>query len=332
MKQLLFVITLFFSSHVFFTNTAQAQTKQFVKLSDGVERYVEFTPPKGNRPWIVFTNGLVYEIDRWQALDTELRKQGYGIVHYYFRGQDLTLRREVETAKTPSFFQKGLAPQDFVQELKEIVQSLKIRRKIILVGLSYGSHVAANFAQTYPQAVEKLVLMAPLVVPLERYQPMGMWLDWNLASVRMMWGSFFYEFAYRQIYSAYLNSRASGDRIPTSLQDMPNEYRTSLFHLVRVARDFDLRNYSFPKLGPNSVHFLLAQEEFPQALTDQNVSYDRVDKNAQGSLFWLPESQHAIPDVQPALAAKILDGLIQGSPMFQPGKKYKATSQSLTPL
>jgi pimeloyl-ACP methyl ester carboxylesterase len=323
MKQLIFIATLFFAS-VGFT-----QSKQLMKLSDGVERYVEFTPPQGDKPWIVMTNGLVYDINRWGAMDAELKKQGYGIVHYYFRGQDLTLRREVEVFKTPSFFANGLTPQDFVQELKEIVQKLNIKKKIILVGLSYGAHVAANFAQTYPQAVEKLVFMAPLVVPLEKYQPQGAWLDWNLSWVKTLWGNMYYEYAYRQIYGAYLSNRGG---VPPSLAKMPNEYRTSLFHLVRVTRDFDLKTYGFEKMSPNSVHFMVAQEETQLAFNDQVMAFDRLSKKAQGSLIWFPEAQHAIPDAAPALAAKTLDQLIQGGPMYRPGKKYKSTSQGLTNL
>jgi pimeloyl-ACP methyl ester carboxylesterase len=331
MKQFIFIASILIAS-VTSTSVAVSATKQYMKLSDGVERYVEFTAPKEGKPWIVFTNGLVYEVNRFAALDANLKRQGYGIVHYYFRGQDLTLRREVETYKTPSFMTTGLTQNDFTQELKEIIQQLQIKDKIVLVGLSYGAHAAANFAQTYPRKIEQLIFMAPLVVPLEKYQPQGAWLDWNLAWVKALWGSRFYELAYRQIYATYLNSRVTADRVPASLADMPNQYRESLFHLVRVARDFDLKRYNFSTLPKNSVHFMVAKEDVPAAFYDQTAAFERVDAKSQGSLFWLPEAQHAIPDDQPLVAAKTLHAILQKDPRLQQGKKYKNTSQGLTTL
>lgn len=323
------IVTAFLLVATLFTSAAHAETKKFVKLSDGVERYIEFTPPKAGKPWIVFTNGLVYDIKRWEAMDSALLKQGYGILHYYFRGQDLSLRREVETYKTPSFFKTGLTPQDFTQELREIIQGLQIQDKIVLVGLSYGSHVAANFAQTYPRKVQQLVFLAPLVVPLEQYQPQGVWMDWNLAWVKALWGERFYELAYRQIYATYLNHQVGEDRVPASLAKMPNQYRESLFHLVRVTRDFNLKRFNFAKLTKKSVHYVLAQEENQLAFADQLYAFELLDKKAQGSLIWLPESHHAIPDAAPAITAKILQAIIQEDPRLEQGKKYKNTSQGL---
>lgn len=325
MKTLFALIGLLFCSVVSFA----APQKAFVKLDDGIERYIEYTEPKAGKPWIVFTNGLVYELERWSALDRRLADEGYGILHYYFRGQDLTLAREVEQLTKPSFFKDGFTQKNFADELQGILSKLNIQEKVIVVGLSYGAHAAAAFAETYPESVDEVIFMAPLVVPLEKYQPQGLWLDWNLMWVKMMWGPYFYEYAYRQIYASYLEKRVSEDRVPRNLKHIPDVYRESLYHLVRVVRDFDLKSYKFSKLAPNSVHYFVSHEEQEKAFDDQLAAFDGLDKKSQGSLIWLPDATHAIPDSEPSKAAYYLRALIERDPRLEQGKKYKNTPEGL---
>ena len=303
--------------------------KAFITLDDGIERYIEYTEPQPGKPWIVFTNGLVYELGRWAVLDQKLAAEGYGILHYYFRGQDLTLAREVEKNQKPAFFKEGLTPQNFADELSGILNKVGIKEKVIVVGLSYGAHAAAAFAEAYPGSVDAVIFMAPLVVPLEKYQPQGQWLDWNLMWVKLLWGPYFYEYAYRQIYASYLEKRVTEDRVPQNLKHIPSVYRESLYHLVRAVRDFDLKNYKFTQLAPNSVHFFVSNEETEQAFKDQLTAFGGIDKTSQGSLIWLPDATHAIPDSEPSAAAYYLRALIERDPRLEQGKKYKNTSEGL---
>jgi len=330
MKQIIFILFISFLSQFSLAAPASNLHQEYIKLSDGVERYVEYSAPQSGKPWIVFTNGLVYELDRWQDMDRELRAQGYGILHYYFRGQDLTLKREAQRFHTPLFFAKGLESQDFALELSQILEQLQIHDKVIVVGLSYGAHIAATFAEKYPQKTDEVVFLAPLVVPLEKYEPQGAWLDWNLAWVKLMWGSYFYEYAYRQIYGAYLNQRVSPDRVPANLSDIPDIYKESLYHLVRAVRDFDLKTYQFKKLAKNSVFFFVAQEDTQLAFDDQVAAFDGVSRKSQGSLIWMPEASHAIPDSSGEKAARYLEAIIARDPRLEQGKKYKSGAQGLS--
>lgn len=318
-------LNIFFFSLISFA----ASHSGFVKLPDGVERYVEYTEPQPGMPWIVFTNGLVYDLKRWSDLDAELKARGYGILHYYFRGQDWTLKREVEQFSQPLFFKTGLERQDFAEELRGVLATLGISDKVTLVGLSYGAHIAAEFAEAYPEKIQEVVFLAPLVIPLEKYQPQGQWIDWNLELARLWWGPGFYEYFYRQIYASYLEERVTKDRVPSHLTDMPEVYRESLYYLVRAVRDFDLRKFKFSKLGKNSVHFFLAQEEEAKAFEDQVSAFEGVDKKSQGSLIWLPDSSHAIPDSAPNETAHYMHALIQRDPRLQPGRKYKDSREGL---
>jgi pimeloyl-ACP methyl ester carboxylesterase len=330
MKTIYLVLSLLFWSVTCLAAPTKSTQRTFIKLDDGVERYVEYVKPQKGKTWIVFTNGLVYEIQRWGELDRKLVAQGYGIFHYYFRGQDLTLAREAEqSSQQPAFFKTGLESKDFADELHELLGKAGIHDKVIIVALSYGAHIAATFAQEYPASVEEVVFLAPLVVPLEKYQPQGQWLDWNLMWVKMLWGPYFYEYAYRQIYGTYLRDRVTEDRVPEHLAAIPDTYRESLYFLVRAVRDFDLKTYKFSKLAPNSVHYFVAQEDEEAAFKDQLAAFDGVDARTRGSLIWLPDSAHAIPDSAPSDAAYYLRFLIERDPRLEQGKKYKNTSQGL---
>lgn len=332
MKSLCAMISLLFCSVVSVAAPQSAQfapQKAFIKLDDGIERYVQFVVPQSGKPWIVFTNGLVYEIERWGALDKKLAAQGFGILHYYFRGQDLTLAREADVHGKPLFFKTGLERRDFADELHGLLTKLAITDKVVVVGLSYGAHIAATFAELYPERVDAVVFMAPLVVPLEKYEPHGQWLDWNLLWVRMLWGTYFYEAAYRQIYGTYLRDRVSEDRVPHHLSKIPDIYRESLFYLVRSVRDFNLQNYKFENLAANSVHYFVAQEDKQRAFDDQVAAFDGTAVVSRGSLIWLPDSAHAIPDSAPSDAAYYLRALVERDPRLEQGKKYKNTSEGL---
>lgn len=317
---------------ILFSNFANAAThKAYLKLADGVSRYVEYTPPLGNKPTIILVNGLVYELARWQPYSQPLIDSGFGVLNYYFRGQHLTLKKESQGGQVPAFFSTGLEVADFANELSSLVKELKLDGPFIVVGLSYGASIAAEFAKENPRQILQLILMAPLVQSLSNYDPTGLWLNWNLAALKMWWGPAFgptfYEMAYRQIYKNFLNQRIAPERIPQELKDQPEVYRESIFHLVRALRAFNLKDYHFEQLATGSVHFLLAKEDNAAMFADQLTAYNQIQKRAQGNLIYLPQAHHAIPDSQGKAAALLTNMLIKKDSRLRPGQKYYLTSQ-----
>lgn len=307
--------------------------KGFIRLKDGVERYVETTPARDGKPTLVLLNGLVYPISRWGAFEDDLKKNGYGVVNYYFRGQHLTLKKEAGKDGTPAFFATGLEATDFADELDGLLTALKIKSPVTLIGLSYGAHIAAAFAERYPARVKDVVFLAPLVVSLDHYSPEGQWVLWNLDVLKLTWGPFlgpvFYEAAYAQIYRNYLGSRIVPDKVPEEMADRPDIYKESIFHLVRAARDFDLRETDFSKISGH-VHFMTAGQEDPPALADQKQAFDGLPRAQVGALLHFPKSWHAIPDSQGAVAGRWLRTLLEdGDSRIKSGTKYQVTGKGL---
>lgn len=306
--------------------------KGYIRLRDGVARYVETTPARDGKPTIVLINGLVYPIARWGAFRQDLLKNGYGVVNYYFRGQHLTLKKEADEKTTPAFFSKGLDSAILADELDQILTAVKIMEPVTVVALSYGAHIAADFAHRHPARVKDLVFMAPLVISLDHYSPEGQWVLWNLDLLKLTWGPFlgpvFYEAAYAQIYRNYLGARIVPDRVPEELEDRPEVYKESIFHLVRAARDFDLRQYDFAKVQ-GRVHFMTAGEEEKPALEDQKEAFAGLSPKKAGALLHFPKSWHAIPDSEGVKAGQWLRALLEGDSRIKSGQKYQVTGRGL---
>lgn len=302
-------------------------------LQDGVKRYVDYVPGHSDKPVVVMVNGLVYELDRWSDLREDLQKRGYGVLNYYMRGQHLTLLKEHQEKGEIGFFKAGLSVGDLADELHEILALAQIKRPVVVLGLSYGAGAAAEFARRYPQQIDSLIFLAPLVVSLENYNPQGQWVNANLDWIRLMWGPVwgpqFYEMAYAAIYKTYLSQRIIPDRVPSELQSIPQVYRESIFHLTRAVRSFDLRRYDFSALSGHRVSFLLAKEEEQQAFVDQIKAFESLNPESQGPLVWLKDAEHAIPDSQPREAAALIDALVQRSRALENGKKYQYDGQGL---
>lgn len=57
---------------------------------------------------------------------------------------------------------------DYMLWLNEVIQVISPAQKVSIVGLSYGGWIAVQYAQHYPENIEKMVLLAPagVVAPL----------------------------------------------------------------------------------------------------------------------------------------------------------------------
>lgn len=313
------------------TAFAAESFKGYLEVADGHEVYVDYQAPAASKPTVVLVNGLVYDMKRWEPYMEQLEDSGAGILRYYFRGQLRSLKHEVRKG-TPAFFNEGLSYQELASELKQVLAALQIRQKVTVVGLSYGAAIAAEFAEKYGEQVDNLILMAPLVVSLDNYDPAGAWIRWNLETIRNswpIWGPVAYEYYYNLIYRSYLiNDRITPDRIPPEMRNIPDEYKESIFHQVRAVRDFDLRKYKFSDVA--RVHLMLAEEEEAPALADQFKSWNAWSRKSRASLVYLYGSSHAIPDTAPELSAELTLNILKRSTRFLDGRVYSVNDNGFT--
>lgn len=316
-----------------FANAKAADSfKGYVQVDQDHEVYVEYSAPQTGQPTVVLVNGLVYNLHRWDPYVEKLTAQGIGVLRYYFRGQLLTLTREAERTTTPKFMKTGLDYRDLAIELAQLLDAMDIREKINVIGLSYGASIAAQFAETHPEKVDNLILMAPLVVSLDRYNPMGAWIRQSLDSIRFWWGPLWgpkaYEYYYGTIYHSYLVDQGiTREQIPPEVAKIPDLYKEAVFHQVRAVRDFDLRKFSFKKVA--NVHLMLSAEEDAPALADQYQSWQAWETASLGSLVNIRGSSHAIPDSMPVFAASLTQRILRGDRALQRGRIYSGADTAL---
>jgi pimeloyl-ACP methyl ester carboxylesterase len=181
--------------------------------------------------------------------------------------------------------------------------------------------------------VENLILMAPLVVSLDHYDPMGAWIRWNLDAIRMWWGPRWgpsvYDYYYGLIFRSYLvDQQISVDRIPPELSGIPAIYKESVFHQVRAVRDFDLRDYKFANV--EHVHLMLASKEDVPVFNDQLMAWEKWASSTRSTLVELDGADHAIPDSAPAIAASLTKRMLDGDKSFGTGKIYYSKGRTLS--
>src|SRR4051812_14696740 len=104
----------------------------------------QITGKKGG-PWLVFLHGLLGSTRNWMNIVPAF-EENWQVLNIDQRGHGKSIKRD-----------SGYAPQDFAQDLKEILSELKIS-EAVLVGHSMGGRNALTFTSLFPQMVKKLVL------------------------------------------------------------------------------------------------------------------------------------------------------------------------------
>lgn len=312
---------------------ANAATEgDFVRIPQGHEVYVEYTKARAGQKTVVLLNGLVYDLRYWDEYVRSLTDEGVGVVIYNFRGQSKTLLREVQERRAPQFFESGLMPELFAQELAQTLDQLGLGdKKVTVVGLSFGGAIAAEFASKYAPRVESLILLAPLVVSLDKYDPMGAWIRGNLDALRLWWGPIWgpmaYDYYYDMIYRSYLvGERISSDRIPKDVAAIPEIYKESVFHQVRAMRDFDLKSYGFKDL---KVHLILASEEEAPIYADQLRAWENWHLESRGSLTLIDKAAHGIPATAPKSSARLTLGILLGEKSLNEGRIFRVEENKI---
>jgi pimeloyl-ACP methyl ester carboxylesterase len=289
-----------------------------LKLEDGTRVAVEIK--RGTTDDVfVLVNGLIYATDRWDEVATQLNAKGATVVRYALPGQPENLRL-LKRNEEPNYFAHGLDAKDMIENLRLVLKAAHITAPVHLVGLSYGASVAAEFANAYPDAVADITFVSPLVISTDEYTTEGAaareWLD----SVRFWENSpctiygalnpflcvgqdYWYDSFYKMIYQPYLDGR---------IQDIPEgvdaaTFKKAVFHLVRAARDFDLKK-EIQTL--HNVSMYVASLEEKSLAADQKIAWKNVPQNERGEFVVFKGAHHALPDEAPkALAEELLAGL-----------------------
>lgn len=321
-----------FASLVFVSAALSAAPlqKSVVTLRDGSRGIAEIVRGRADAPVFVLLNGLVYDTRRWDPVTSALASRGATVVRAAYAAQPENLRL-LKKGEEPKFFRGGLETAKMADDLADVLDSLSIGGRVQLVGLSYGASVATQFARKYPDRVANVIFIAPLVVPLDTYNPGGrslrVWLDtvrfWENAPCAM-YGSvnpwlcvgqdLWYDSFYDAIYGTYLGARVK--QIPPGVDE--TVYKKAIFHLVRAARDFDLERET-PRL--ENVTMLVAENDDEPLLADQVAAWKATKPAERRALVVFDGAHHALPDEAPGRTADVLSGIAAGKAPYRDAKE-----------
>ena len=283
-------------------------------------------------PVVVLLNGLIYEIDRWLPVAKSLARQDMTVVRMSFSAQPESLRL-LQKDEQPGFLVRGLELPVLADDVEQVLKYYGIKDKVTIVGLSYGGSVATEFAKLHPRQVKNLVLLSPLVVPLDTYNAASAPLRSMLHGVRFWenascaaygwlnpWlcttSDFWYDSFYNYFYENYLNVRVA--KTPEGIE--PALYKKAVFQLVRATRNYDLKE-EIVKL--KNIHMVVASEDEANLKADQLKAWSMVPKRQRRSLAEFSGVKHALPDEAPKATAEWISEIVAGQAELQAGDEFQ---------
>jgi pimeloyl-ACP methyl ester carboxylesterase len=123
---------------------------KFIRLSRGRTHYEIAGPVTG--PVVVFVHGFSVPFYMWDHNFYALARSGFRVIRYDIYGRGLSERPD-------TIYNRDL----FVEQLAELLDALEIHQPVTLAGNSMGGAVSAAFTASYPERVEKVILVAPLI-------------------------------------------------------------------------------------------------------------------------------------------------------------------------
>jgi len=274
--------------------------KGFIQIREGRELFVNYVKPQAGQPTLIILNGLTYNTTQWDRFAASLEKRGVGLLRYDMVGMGQTLLKYAPATAVISY-------QDQAEDLKKLLTVMNLQGPYNFVGLSYGGGIGLAFSFTYPQDIKNLILMAPYTEALEGQYNWIMSQIWatrqvfpfNPASDEELYDYFLHQI----IYATYPQSEPVVLANPFILE--------SVFRMVQGIQKF--RPVDLVAQTPTHTHLMIA--EYDQYIPRKvlNTFWDKVPAASKGGCVIIKNSEHKIPEAQPAVAAKWVYEVLQGA-------------------
>jgi pimeloyl-ACP methyl ester carboxylesterase len=274
--------------------------KGFVKIRGGRELFVNYVKPEVGQPTLIILNGLTYSTVQWDRFAASLEKRGVGLLRYDMYGMGQTLLKYAPATAVISY-------QDQVEDLKKLLTVMKLKGPYNFVGLSYGGGIGLAYSFLYPQDIKNLILMAPYTEALEgQYN----WIMAQIWATRQIYPAnpagddeLYDYFLHQIVYSTYPQSEPVVMQNPFILE--------GVFRMVQGIRKF--RPLDLVDQMPAHTYLMIA--EYDQYIPRKvlNSFWDKVPAASKGGCVIIKNSEHKIPEAQPAMAAKWVYEILQGA-------------------
>lgn len=309
----------------------EQRIKSSFKVSDGDRIYYEFIKspnPINQSKTILIENGFVLPLDRLHSLARSLNEMGYSVLLVARRTQSESIVEHKKNESKASSFAPGksgrvrniISAYRHVQDQVELLHSLNIN-KVHIIGVSYGSLLTKTFAEFFPDMIERVSLLVPLVASSDNYSEAKEKQRQfeNMLSLVPLWGQFAIEGTREYIATDFAKAQASAvmnfEFVENYLKQnkdpqIEEDLWAGIYSDLRIAEDFDARNGGFAKIPKLS--FIFAGEESPERLRSQFLTY-HVDKVIRGytrktpNLYFIEGTEHDGFTRSPQAIARAVD-------------------------
>jgi pimeloyl-ACP methyl ester carboxylesterase len=313
MKVLSFVFV--FVATASFAFSAQNQTG-LVEINKK-QLYVEYTKPVGNKPTIVFVNGLTYSTKNWVGVSEPLINKGYGVVLYDMQGMGTTLLSNPLPDGSILYSTQA-------SDLHTLLAGLKIPKPYNLVGLSYGGGILAAYTTRYPEDIGNLVMMNPYTEFLSTQRDM---IKQEIKTTRAMFplnpasDEQLTDYFIRQmVYTTYPAAEPSTLANPFILEGV-----TRLVQGIRMYQPIE----DALKIPAHKLHLVISEQDqyIPQ---DVYARYwNAVPAKSRLSLTYVKYSEHKLPEAYPKFTAQFIQGVVDGQPLLFNGDVLEADPNTM---
>lgn len=210
-----------------------------------------------------------------------------------------------------------LSSQVFADEVTAVVRALKIRKPLV-VTLSYSASVSQYLnPRLFPVVVETAPLGRFDENGPESFEMFRFWKQWM--SWFPIWGNIIAEAteknlresAYRSYWGRVAQQYASKDPnlsgSPVATARLTDGYTT----MAKMVEKFDLRTQKF--VGTPYRIFILGENEEPdlRAIQEEAVRVYQEKVNPASKALIIPGAGHVVPNDQPDLYVRVLEGIIK---------------------
>lgn len=274
---------------------AEGNAHDFITLPSGTVHYRLEGPEAG--PVVVLVHGFSTPSIVWDDYFAPLTQAGYRVLSYDNFGRGLSDRPD-------AIYDANL----FDRQLAELIEALKINRRVDLVGYSMGGAIATIFTSRHPDHVRSLTLIAPAGLGVARNENAELLTrpligDWI---VRLFGTRIFYSAASKEAVSAP-NPGAFLSGFNRQL-----EYRGYGDALLSTMRHYPLTgaDAAFAEVGASGKPVLAIWGE-----ADETVPY----RNAARLMELIPQAQlrsypgvgHNITFADPGLVSGLIEGFLR---------------------
>lgn len=293
---------------------ASDSVRGFIKINNKRELFVDYQKAKKGEATIVLLNGLTYSTQTWENFVQYLnpQKTGFGVLRYDAFGQGKTLSKYGPVYSVISY-------KEQVEDLKNLLQALKIKEPVYLLGLSYGAALAMAFNKAYPQYVDSIISMAPYVAPLATQD---LWIRQQIVYTRKM--APYNPASDDELYDYFLRNLVYTTYPLAEPSVLENPYKLEgVFRMVQGIRKFEAHNF-VSAIPPQGYHLMIAERDqyIERAIHDEH--WKSLPVSARGSRLYIKFSEHKIPEAFPRFAAFWVKKILQKAADLKQGKSFRA--------